>query len=71
MKPEAFAHVSCMCSVQQKERFSSSYQNLNVHSGVKGHALGTRLKYLQSANDRTSLPDPCNNDVARGGTTVV
>ena len=26
--------------------------NLNIGGEVKGHALATRLKYLQSANDR-------------------
>ena len=55
MKPEAFAHASCMCCVQEKERFSLSFQNLNVRGGVKGRTLGTRLKYPKSANDRASL----------------
>ena len=55
MKPEAFARASSMCDVQEKERFSSSFQNLNVRGGVKGHTLGTRLKYPKSANDRASL----------------
>ena len=56
MKPEAFAHASCMCCVvKEKERFSLSFQNLNVRGGVKGRALGTRLKYPKSANDRASL----------------
>ena len=55
MKPEAFAHASCMCCVQEKERFSLSFQNLNVRGGVKGRTLGTRLKYPKSANNRASL----------------
>ena len=51
MKPEAFAHASCMCCVQEKEQFSLSFQILNVGGGVKGRALGTHLKYPKSAND--------------------
>ena len=34
------AHAS-----QEKEWFSLSFQNLNLRAGVKGRALGTRLKY--------------------------
>ena len=30
-------------------------QNFNLSAGVKGHTLGTRLKYPKSANNRALL----------------